>query len=59
MKAFFPSFLGKKKKKKDVGCSIISQSKKLGEFIKGQRTVGLEIINSKPEAGKTQMSLSV
>ena len=34
----------------DVEGNILSQAKKLGEFIKSQRTAGLKIINSKPKA---------
>ena len=58
--SFLP-FLSRKKKNggKWEKNGKTSQAKKLGEFIKGQRTVDLEIINSKPEAGITQMSVSV
>lgn len=39
----------------DAEVHILSQARKPGEFIKGQRAAGLEIVTLKPEAGKTQM----
>lgn len=55
MKAFLPPF----QKIMNMEGNIISQAKKVGEFIKVQRATGLEIINPKTEADKTQMSKSV